>query len=172
MGLNPRRRRRRHGRRHHRKHYRRNPAGSMVGQLSGAAPAVLWGVVGAAGSEVVPAFAARWIPLPSSTVARYAIKVGAAVGVAYAVRRFVGRAQGNAALIGGLLNVALDPVKSLLLPMVGVVSLPGNVSAYLPSGMGAYLPDGHSPLGYLNPGSTVGDYSDEGTDRLDPDSRF
>lgn len=134
-----RRRGRRRGRRSFRR-YRRNPPG-VVGKLTGQAPKVLWGTVGAIGTEMVPAFAGRFIPIPAGRVGQYAVKIGSAIGVSWAVRRFVGKAQGEAALFGGLLAVALGPVRDFILPALGFVTVPG-VSSYLPDGMGSYLPGG------------------------------
>lgn len=161
---NPRRRRR--GRRHYgRRRYRRNPSfGGTIGQLRGLAPKVGWGAVGALGTEIIPSFAGRFVPLPAGPVAGLAIKAGSGLATAYLVKRFVGKAQGNAAAVGALLSLALEPVKAWVLPMVGV-------GAYLPSEVGAYLPS--NPIGYLGPGQTVagfGDYMD--VDRLSADERL
>lgn len=179
MIANPRRRRRRAGgrRRYGRRRYRRNPGGfglPGIGQLKGMAPKVGWGAVGVLGTEVVPGFASRFLPLPSGPVASIAVKAGAGLATSWLVRRFVGRAQGNAVAVGALLAVAMDPIRTFIMPLLGGMFVPGGgapVGAYLPE-MGAYLNDAGA-VGYLGPGASIAGFGDNmDVDRLSADSRL
>jgi hypothetical protein len=169
---NPRRRRR--GSRRRSRRYRRNPGGLPgLGQLKGMAPKVGWGAVGVLGTEVVPGIASRFLPLPTGPVASVMVKAGSGLVTAWAIRRFVGRAQGNAAAVGALLAVAMDPIRGFILPLLGGIMVPtaAPVGAYLPDGVGAYLPDGG--MGYLGPGASVAGFGDSmDVDRLSADSRL
>lgn len=171
-GLNKRRKRR--GRRRGRRSYRRNPARAMTGQLTAIAPKVGWGVVGALGTEAVPAIASRFLPLPTGRGAVLAVKGISGLTTAWIVRRFVGRAQGNAALVGALLPLILQPVRDFVLPFVtGIGAAPA-----MPAG-GYLTTDGYlvqEGYGYLGPGTTVGQFDDEDVEevpsRLEPGERF
>lgn len=178
MIANPRRRRRVGRRSRGRRRYRRNPGGFGLpgfGQLKGMAPKIGWGAVGVLGTEVVPGFAARFIPLPAGPVASIAVKAGAGLATSWLVRRFVGRAQGNAAAVGALLAVAMDPIRTFIMPLLGGVFVPAGggapVGAYLPE-MGAYLNDAGA-VGYLGPGASIAGFGDSmDVDRLSADSRL
>lgn len=171
-GLNKRRRRRGH-RRGRRRHYRRNPVRGVTGQLTAVAPKVGWGVVGALGTEAVPAIASRFLPLPQGRAAVLAVKGISGLTTAWIVRRFVGRAQGNAALVGALLPLILQPVRDFVLPFVtGMTAGPVPTAGYLTSD-GYLVQEGY---GYLGPGTTVGEFEDEDVEdvpsRLEPGERF
>lgn len=174
-GLNPKRRRRHGKRRHSRRRYRRNPAGAIGSQVTEAIPKIGWGVAGALGTELIPSFLGRFVPLPSGRAGVIAVKAGTGIGIAFLLRRFVGRAAGNAALVGAGLSIALDPVRNLIAPFVmgaggAAAGIGPEVGAYLPAE--AYLSGG---VGYIGPGGTFGDIDEPGDavpDRLDAMARF
>ncbi len=163
---------RRKGRRRGRRRGRRNPPrGGFVGQIQSVAPKVGWGAVGAVASEAVPAVAARFgVPMPAGRIGQIGVKLASGLTVAWIVRRFVGRGQGNAALVGAFLPSVIDTVRPWIAPMLGL----GAYTEFEPS-VGAYLPEEYEPMGYLAPGYTVGQYDDDSVptpSRLSPDERL
>lgn len=146
-----------------------------MGQVKQSIAPIGWGVVGFAGTGILPGVASRFIPLPDRTtspVMAAAVKAGAAVGTGWLVGMFAGRKAGQAALIGGGIAVAADLILPLVAPALGL-------SAYLDdeSGVSAYL-DESGAIGYLSPGMNVDDNDSMSGDaagvpeRLRPESRF
>lgn len=170
MVYNPRRRRRHARRAHRRRRYHNNPASvrGIIGSFKESLPLVLWGGVGAIGSEAVPGLLTRFgIPLPMSPPMQIGVKIGSGLGVSFLVGKLAGPKAGKAALVGALLIPVVDLFKVYAGPMLGI----GAYTDAEP--LGAYIDARADRIGYLGPAPTVGDLGDSFTpSRLNPDERL
>lgn len=118
--VNPRRRKRSHSRRNPRRRMRsrarRNP-GFRLPAIAGFAPLnkILFAGVGFVAPPMIEGFLAGFLPesITSNKWGKLAIRALSVFGLTYAVRRFVGREEGNMVAIGGGVFVAASLVNEL-----------------------------------------------------------
>lgn len=148
MVVNPHRRRRRShsrsvARRTRRNSYRRNPA--IMGISLPPMKKVAFAGIGFLGTPMLENAIATYIPASfmTSTVGKYAVRVGAAMLLAFGIRKFVGKEEGDMALIGGGVNILATAAVEFLPGTFGTVSVPSTaLSAYVTPNraLAAYVP--------------------------------
>jgi len=96
---------------------------------------VAFGTVGFLAPQFLEAQISKFMPasLIGNTLARYAVKVLAVLGVSWGVKAALGREAGKMALIGGGVYVLTGGLREFA-PQL----LPAGVGAYVPAGVGAY----------------------------------
>lgn len=147
---NPRKRRRSRRRsvsvshRRRRSSYSRNPR--ILGIELPPLKKVLFAGIGFVAPPMVEGVISGFIPaeITSSTIGKYAVKLAAVLGIAFGIRRFIGRDEGNMALIGGGVYIASSAALEFLPDIFGAhpPALPSGVSAYVPANrqLSAYVP--------------------------------
>ena len=149
MVVNPRRRRHSRRRTHavarRRRHsYSRNP--KLLGIELPPLNKVLFAGVGFVAPPMIEGFLAGFIPaeITSSTIGKYAVRVASVLALAFGVRRFIGREEGNMVAIGGgvyvLSTAAMEFLPNIFsggtpAPALKMYQLPasGQLSAYVPA---------------------------------------
>lgn len=157
--------RRKTGKRSH----KRNPFGlERIGLTTPTLTAVAFTSAGVIGTPLVEGFVAQLIPLPVdktfNALARYAIKVGSAVVVGFAVGQIFGRDRGKAALVGGGAYILVDAIREFV-PGMQLPAPSAAAGAYFPTRMGAQPLLGRYP----SLGSAI---TYNAPERLQPESRF
>lgn len=114
-----------------RRHGRRNP--SIMGLTLPPLQSVLYAGVGFAGVPMAEGFISRFVPsIGASTAGRYAIRIGAVLGLGMLAKMILGREQGKMVAIGGGAYVLISAIREFA---PGVV--PG-LSGYTMPTLGAY----------------------------------
>lgn len=127
---------------HHRRRHRRNPAFLRSLGLGTIPPiqSIFWAGLGVAGTPMAENYlTTNFIPvsITSTTIGKYAVRIGTVLGLSFLVRSLIGRAQANMVAIGGGAYVLLSAVKEFAPPNLLPASF--GMSAYkLPGGMGSY----------------------------------
>jgi hypothetical protein len=106
--------------------------------------AVLWAGVGfVAPSSIETWLNANVIPasLSTNTIGKYAVKIGAVLGLSWAIKQVMGKDAGKMAGIGGGAWVLISALKDFapgVIPGVSAYVLPGapGLSAYVPANKG------------------------------------
>lgn len=114
--------------------YRRNPA--ILGISLPPLQSVLFAGVGFIAPPIVEGFLSGFIPasLQSSTIGKYALRIGSVLALSFAAKQFVGAEQAKMVAIGGGAYVLTTAISEFAPGMI-----PG-LSGYVPSnGMGAYI---------------------------------
>lgn len=159
-GLVVNRKRRRSRMRHNprrRRHYRRNP--SLMGFGLPPLNKVLFAGVGFIAPPIVEGFLTGFLPasLTENKFGKIAVRILSVIGLTFAVRRFVGREEGNMVAIGGGVFVAASIVNEFA---PGVIPWPqlgmytparGGLRAYTPSTNVTAMPIGSSVGLPMNP---------------------
>lgn len=156
--LNPRRRHRRARRNPVRHHRRRNPV-----RLFNLPPltAVVYAGAGFAGTAYLEGFASGFVPAEwtGSTLGRYAVKIGSAIGVTWLSKLVFGRQASYLVGIGSGVYVAVSAVKDFAPGVIPGLSGPLNLSAYRqmrgPLNLSAYR-TGHGVKGYQTAHANLG----------------
>jgi hypothetical protein len=107
---------------------------------------VLFAGVGFVAPPMIEGFLAGFIPaeITSSTIGKYAVRVASVLALAFGVRRFIGREEGNMVAIGGgvyvLSTAAMEFLPNIFsggtpAPALKMYQLPasGQLSAYVPA---------------------------------------
>ena len=147
MVVNPKRRRksrRTHAVSRRRRHsYSRNP--KLMGIELPPLKKVLFAGVGFVAPPMIEGFIHGFIPaeISASTIGKYAIRVASVLALAFGVRRFVGREEGNMVAIGGgvyvLSTAAMEFLPNVFTgtaaPKLSMYASPaaGQLSAYVPA---------------------------------------
>lgn len=145
-----RKRRRKHmARAHHtnpsrkrrRRHYRRNP-GLALGRGFDL-HSIGWGVVGAVGTELGAAAAAKVLPasLQGNNLAKLGVKAGIVLVGGMLARKVIGPSAAKAVVIGGGISVGVELVRDYVLPVIpgaqslmsGYVFNGGALNGYVPA---------------------------------------
>lgn len=163
--FNPRRRRRSRSanprRRHHRRSYamknprrrsyRRNPA--VLGVALPPINMIAWGAGGFIATPMVERFINSFLPVSvtGSTLGRYAVKIGSALGLTYLTKMVLGNKEAFPVAMGGSLYVVVSAVNEFAPQLTGATTTTtaayrGGMGAYrgglvqtgVPTGMGAY----------------------------------
>lgn len=143
---NPRKRRtsrRRHAvarrTRRHSKGYSRNPR--IFGIELPPVQKVIFAGVGFVAPPMIEGMVAGFIPasIQSTTMGKYAVRIGIVAALGWAVSRFLGREKGNMTLIGGGVYVATTAALEFFPSLFGAHA-PVMVSAQAPAGLTAYVP--------------------------------
>ena len=139
---NPRRRRKHHYRANprRRRHYRRNPGLTtrFMGLSLPNVTKVIYAGAGYVGTPIVEGFVNTYLPvsLTGNTFGKYAVRIGAVVGLTWLSKAVLGKEAATYVGIGGGSYVLISAVREFA---PGVI--PGLSAYTLPSrGMGAYLP--------------------------------
>ena len=127
---------------HRRRHYRRNPAVLGIGGLP-PLQSVIYAGVGFAGVPLVEGFLSPMLPvsITTSTIGKYAVKIGSVIGLSALARMIVGREAARMVGIGGGAYVLVSAVREFAPGMI-----PG-MGAYtqINRGMGAYKLNAYTP---------------------------
>lgn len=138
MAVNPRRRKRgrKNSPRHHRKGYRRNPA--VLGMKLPSLQTIAYVGVGFVGTPILEGFVSSFLPtsFATSTLGKYVVRIGSALGLSWAGRQLIGREQGNMVAVGGGLYVVTSLIKDFAPGVIPGLGIPG-MAAYQ-SRLGAY----------------------------------
>lgn len=127
-------------RRRRRSGFRRNPA--FLGISLPPLQSVIFAGVGFIAPPVVEGFLSQWLPaeIQTSTIGKYAIKIGSVLGLSFLVKQVMGAEQAKMVAIGGGAYVIHSAINDFA---PGI--LPAGMGAYVPSnGMGAYV-NGNQP---------------------------
>jgi len=145
---NPRRRRSVRRRRTHavarrrRSGYSRNPR--LLGLELPPLNKVLFAGVGFVVPPMLEGVITGFVPasISSSTIGKYAVRVAAVLGLAFGIRKFIGREEGNMAAIGGGVYVLSHVAAEFLPNLFGSAAAASQVSMYVPSSrqLMAYVP--------------------------------
>lgn len=135
-----------------RKSYRRNP--SLTAGLVSFPPLkqILFAGVGFAGTPVVEGFVNQYVPasITGNTLGKYAVKIGSAILLAFAVKKVVGPEEGKMVAIGGGAYVLTSAVAEFA---PGVI--PG-LSAYVqPTMLSSYVEGSAPTYGMLGNGNSA-----------------
>jgi hypothetical protein len=142
-----------------------------MSDLKNMGPAVGWGVVGAAGTQVIPGMIGKFLPVSTdkttSPLTYYGVKILSAIALGYVAAMAMGKSAGRHVMTGGILVTAAEAANQYALAPMGL-------AAYIPDsteGVSAYLP---SPvMGYMGAAPTVGMLGEEEeVTRLDPGRRL
>ncbi len=149
-----------------RRSYRSNPGGFMSIFSKPTLKNVGFAVVGLAGTPMLTAFIARYLPatLTGNRFANYAVKGASAYGLSLVANKVAGRDAGRAVLIGGLAYVTLGIITDFFPTLLGMGS----------TGTGRYLQAQPLLAGvreYPFRG-TSGPITSGAPSRLDPANRF
>jgi hypothetical protein len=106
---------------------------------------VLFAGVGFVVPPMIEGVIAGFVPaeIASNTIGKYAVRVAAVLALAFGVRKFVGREEGNMAAIGGGVYVLSTAAMEFLPNLFGASTPhPATVSMYQPSArqLMAYVP--------------------------------
>lgn len=146
--VNPRRRRRKASpaRRARRRSFQRNP--KLLGISLPPLNKVLFAGVGFVAPPMLEGLLSQFIPaeLQSSVVGKYAIRIASVLGLTYLVRRFVGKSEGDMALIGGGVYVASTAAMEFAPSIFG--AHPPVLPTVNPSGVSGYI-SGGALAGYV-----------------------
>lgn len=147
-------------RRTHRRHYRRNPDMlSAIGFNQPTLKAVGFTVVGLAGTPFIEGFITPYIPaaIGQNAFGKYAVKVAAALGLSWGVKKVAGPEAGRAVMVGGIAYVAVSLIRDFLPTLLPASSSTGLYSmgaqpllgakSGLSSPMTTAIPDRWNPSG-------------------------
>lgn len=105
---------------------------------------VLFAGVGFMATPMIEGALSNFIPaeIQASTVGKYAVRIGVVLALAFGIRRFVGREEGNMAAIGGGVYVLSSAAVEFLPDVFGSSAGASGVSAYVPANqsLAAYVP--------------------------------
>lgn len=112
---------------------------------------VMFAGIGFVAPPMVEGLVSNFIPasITSSTIGKYAVRIGIVAAIGYAISRFLGRDKGNMALIGGGVYIATTAAMEFApsmfgsnVPVIPSVALPGTQHAYVPANrqLRAYVP--------------------------------
>lgn len=125
--------------------YRRNPGGlSVAGFNLPAMDAVLFTGAGFIVPPLVQSFAMRFIPVAyqSNQAVMWLVRAASAVVPPMLVKKFVSQRAGNLMLLGGMVSLAIDAVKTFAPGMIPGLGSQPFLGAYIrprPAGMGRYF---------------------------------
>jgi len=139
---NPRRRSRRSvsvaRRRHSRRSgYSRNPR--IMGIELPPISKVLFAGIGFVAPPMIEGMVSGFVPasIQATTIGKYAVRVGVVAALAYGIRRFIGRDQGNMALIGGGVYIATTAAMEFMPGIFG--SHVPTIPAITPPSLSGYV---------------------------------
>jgi hypothetical protein len=141
---------------HQRRHARRNPA--VLGVALPPLNMIAWGAGGFIVTPMVERFVNSFLPtsVTGSTLGRYAVKIGAALGLTYLTKMVLGNKEAFPVAMGGSLYVVVSAVNEFAPQLTGATTTATNayrngmINAYrggmiptgVPRGMGAYTTKG------------------------------
>lgn len=144
--------------RHHRRHARRNPA--VLGVALPPLSMIAWGAGGFIATPMVERFVNSFLPasVTGSTLGRYAVKIGAALGLTYLAKMVLGNKEAFPVAMGGSLYVVVSAVNEFAPQLTGATTTAtsayrnGMINAYrggmietgIHRGVGAYTTKGIS----------------------------
>jgi hypothetical protein len=121
-----------------------------------------------AGGFVAPPFVegllARVVPLDlqTSVIGKYAIRIASVLGLTWAVKNFVGRAEGFYVSLGGWSYIGVTAVREFMPTLI-----PGaGMAAYTRPALSAYAAPAPMSLRAYNPPATPGMVAARGVDRF------
>jgi len=120
-------------RRHHRR--RRNPPIGLLGVTFPSIQTMAWSAGGFLAPPFVEGFARRFLPpsLTSTTLGKYAVKIGSVVLLTLGVRKLVGQEEGRNVMLGGSVYLAASLAQDFLMPAIA-----GTSARYYPKQLGYY----------------------------------
>lgn len=108
---------------------------------------VLFAGIGFVAPPMVEGMIAGFLPaeIQTSTIGKYAVRIASVLALAFGVRRFVGKSEGDMVLIGGGVYVASTAAVEFLPNVFGAggsIPVPSGVSSYVPAArsLAAYVP--------------------------------
>lgn len=156
MARNPRRR-------HHRRHYRRNPGMLAKALVFPKVNQVLYVAGGFIAPPLIESQLNQFLPvtLTGNTIGKYAVRAAAILGLQWAVRSFVGRAEAFYVGLGGWSYFGISAIREFapnLIPGMSQYTIPpsvrGQMAGYMTQarGLAAYAPNANMRLrGYTPP---------------------
>ena len=158
LTFNPRRRSRRNPRRRARRnimynarrrhHYRRNPA--VLGVALPPLNMIAWGAGGFIATPMLEKFVNTFLPtsVTGSTLGRYAVKIGAALGLTYLTKAVLGNKEAFPVAMGGSLYVVVSAINEFAPQLTGATTTAtsayrtGQINAYRGGMIGTGVPTG------------------------------